>query len=103
MEIKKSEVEVLLGFEVTEKQYIEALELAKIKQQYIYKNSKRKVVLQSWYLAKLTEEYVRTLSLSKSTMDLCELINYDIEKEHPANTEYSTNKPYCNTICLLNQ
>lgn len=87
MEISKSDVETLLGFVITEMQYKEALELAKKKQQYIYKNTNRKVVLQSWYLAKLTEEYVRTLSLSKLTTDLCELINYDMKKEHPVKTE----------------
>ncbi len=37
------------------------------------------MVLQHWYLVKLTEEYVRSLALSKFTMDLCSTL-HDMEK-----------------------
>lgn len=40
------------------------------------------IVLQHWYLVKLTEEYVRSLAFSKFTMDLCRTLQ-DMEKEHP--------------------
>lgn len=79
--VKKEEVEELLGSEITEKQFDKALEYAKRKQDYIYRQGHRAVVLQHWYLVKLTEEYVRSLALSKFTMDLCRTLR-DMEKEH---------------------
>ena len=79
--VKKKEVEELLGYEITEKQFDKALEYAKRKQEYIYGQEHRAVVLQHWYLVKLTEEYVRSLALSKFTMDLCRTL-YDMEREH---------------------
>lgn len=84
--VKRKEVEDLLGFEITDEQFNEALEHANRKQEYIYKREHRAVVLQHWYLVKLTEEYVRSLALSKSTMDLCRTLR-DMEKEHPANCQ----------------
>ena len=80
--VNKEEVEELLGCEITEKQFDKALEYAKRKQDYIYRQEHRAVVLQHWYLVKLTEEYVRSLALSKITMDLCRTL-HDMEKEHP--------------------
>ena len=80
--VSKEEVEELLQCEITDGQFQEALKYARRKQEYIYQQEKRKVVLQHWYLAKLTEEYVRSLALSKLTMDLCRTM-YDMEKEHP--------------------
>ena len=47
-----------------------------------YQREPRKVVMQHWYLVKLTEEYVRSLAFSKFTMDLCRTLR-DMEKEHP--------------------
>lgn len=79
--VKKGEVEELLGCVITDKQFNEALEYARRKQEYIYKREHRAVVLQHWYLAKLTEEYVRSLAFSKFTMDLCSTL-HDMEKEH---------------------
>lgn len=79
--VKKEEVEQLLGSEITDEQFEEALKYAKHKQEYIYQREKRPVVLQHWYLVKLTEEYVRSLALSKFTMDLCRTLR-DMEKEH---------------------
>lgn len=84
--IKRKEVEELLGFEITEEQFIEALEYANKKQKYIYEQGKRAVILQHWYLVKLTEEYVRSLAFSKFTIDLCKILN-DMEKEHSVNEQ----------------
>lgn len=42
---------------------------------------KNSIVLLHWYLAKLTEEYVRSNVFSKFTMDLCRIFR-DMEKEH---------------------
>lgn len=78
--VKREEVEELLGCRITEEQFNEALEHAKRKQEYIYKREHRSVVLQHWYLVKLTEEYVRNLAFTKLTMDLCRM--RDMEKEH---------------------
>lgn len=79
--VEREEVENLLQCQITNKQFEEALQYAKRKQKYIYKQEHRAVVLQHWYLVKLTEEYVRSLAFSKFTMDLCGIM-HDMEKEH---------------------
>lgn len=71
MEICKREIEELLGTMVTEEQYQEALECAKNKQAYIFAATGRTVVLQSWYLLRLTEEYIRNLAFSQYTEKVC--------------------------------
>ena len=81
--VSKKEVEELLKCKITDKQFHEALEYAKKKQAYIYEQEPREVVMQHWYLVKLTEEYVRSLCLSKFTMDLCRKLS-NMEKEHLA-------------------
>lgn len=81
--VKKEEVEELLGCRITDGQFEKALGYARDKQVYIYQRDKRPVVLQRWYLVKLTEEYVRNLAFSKFTMDLCSTLR-DMEKEHSA-------------------
>ena len=78
--VEKREVEELLGCEITDEQFEQALKYARHKQKYIYQREQRKVVLQHWYLVKLTEEYVRNLAFSKFTMDLCSALR-DMEKE----------------------
>lgn len=78
---RKREVEELLGCEITDEQFEQALKYARHKQEYIYQREQREVVLQHWYLVKLTEEYVRSLAFSKFTMDLCRTLR-DMEKEH---------------------
>ena len=91
--VEKKEVEELLYHnplfiktfylcEITDEQFEEALKYARHKQEYIYQRERRQVVLQHWYLVKLTEEYVRGLAFSKFTMDLCRTLQ-DMEKEHP--------------------
>lgn len=79
--VEKKEVEELLGCEITDEQFEEALKYARHKQEYIYQRERRQVVLQHWYLVKLTEEYARSLAFSKFTMDLCRTLR-DMEKEH---------------------
>lgn len=79
--VTKQEVEELLGCEITEEQFGEALGYAKRKQEYIYNLEKRPATLQHWYLVNLTEEYVRSLAFSKFSMDLCRAL-HDMEKEH---------------------
>ena len=80
--VKKEEIEQLIGCGITDEQFNEAFEYAKRKQDYIYKQECRPVVLTHWYLVKLTEEYVRSLAFSKFTMDLCRNLR-DMEKERP--------------------
>lgn len=79
--VEKREVEELLKYKITDKQFETALQYAKRKQAYIYRQEKRQVVLQHWYLVKLTEEYVRNLAFSQFTMALCRVL-CDMEKEH---------------------
>ena len=88
-DVRKAEVEELLEFSITNEQFLEALEHAKRKQTYIFERDERTVVLQHWYLVKLTEEYVRSLVLSKFTLDLCRSLT-DMEKEHQVNKNLGT-------------
>lgn len=81
--VKREEVEEFLGCEITDEQFNQALEYAIRKQKYIYEREHRAVILQHWYLVKLTEEYVRSLAFSKFTMDLYRTLR-DMEKEHSA-------------------
>lgn len=79
--MEKKEVEELLGYSISDRQFEEALRCAERKQKYIYEREKRSVVLQHWYLVKLTEECVRSLAFSKFTVDLCRELR-NMEKEH---------------------
>lgn len=79
--MEKKEVEELLGYNISDSQFEEALGCAERKQKHIYEREKRSVVLQHWYLVKLTEECVRSLAFSKFTVDLCRELR-NMEKEH---------------------
>lgn len=81
--VSKRAVMELLKCEITDEQFEEALEYAKKKQNYIFLKEARAVILEEWYLTKLTEEYVRSLAFSRYTMELCRTLN-DMEKEHQA-------------------
>lgn len=48
--VEKREVEELLGCEITDEQFEQALKYARHKQEYIYQREQREVVLQHWYL-----------------------------------------------------
>lgn len=80
MDITKNEVEELLGHQITDEQFREALVYAKRKQAYIYEQEQREVVLQRWYLVQLTKEYVINLAFSRLTTGLCRTLR-DMEKE----------------------
>lgn len=67
----KQEMEQQIGCEIPEELYQQAITYAKDKQAYIYARENRAVVLEEWYLTKLTEEYVRSLALVKLTTILC--------------------------------
>lgn len=84
--VRKEEVEELLKSEITDSQFQKALGYAERKQDYIYQQSGNPVVLQHWYLVKLTEEYVRSLAFSEFTMKWCETLR-NMEKEHSANCQ----------------
>lgn len=84
--VEKEEVQELLGFEITDEQFEEALGFAQRKQQHIYDREARPVTLQHWYLVKLTEEYVRSLAFSRYTLDLCRT-KRNMEKEHSASCQ----------------
>lgn len=84
--IRKKEVEELLGAEITEKQFNEALRYARQKQSYIFQREKRLEVMKRWYLIKLTAEYVGNLAFSRFTMDLCSTLAH-MEKEHSTKSQ----------------
>ena len=83
MAVSKRAVMELLKCEITDEQFEEALEYAKEKQNYIFLQEGRLVILEDWYLIKLTEEYVISLAFSRYTMELCRALN-NMEKEHQA-------------------
>lgn len=87
--VSKEEIEELMQCKITDGQFQEAFQYAKNKQEYIFQQENSPVVMQRWYLAKLTEEYVRNLAFSRFTMDLCGNI-CNMEKEHPFNKEQGT-------------
>ncbi len=89
-EIRKEEVEGLLGYGITDGQFEEALECARRKRDYIYGQEGRPAVLQGWYLAMLTEEYARSLAFSRLTMELCGMV-CSMEKERPEKQDAPTN------------
>lgn len=82
-QIKKEDVENLLGCCITDSQFAEALGYAAKKQEILYKRRENPEILQREYLIKLTEESVRSLALSRFTMDLYRNL-CNMEKEHPA-------------------
>lgn len=98
--VKKGEVEKLLGCMITDEQFNKALGYARKKQEYIYNRDHRAVVLQRWYLVKLTEEYVRSLALSKFTMDLCSTLR-DMEKEHSVKNQSAPTDNHIVTVPAL--
>lgn len=80
--VQKEEVEEYLGVNITDKQFEEAMESARIKQNYLYERYANPVMLQHWYLVKLVEEHVISHALTKLTMDLCDM-HYNMKKEYP--------------------
>lgn len=98
--VRKEEVEKLLGYTITDGLFQEALRLASGKQAYIFEQYGSPVALQHWYLVKLTEEYVRSLALSKYTMDLCSELS-DMEKEHPTKSQGAPTSNHIITVSAL--
>lgn len=84
--MEKREVEELMKMSISDDLFQEALGYAERKQRYIYNQNHDQVVMQHWYLVKLTEEYVRSLAFSKLTMDLCRTLR-DMEKEHSTKSQ----------------
>lgn len=70
-EISKTELEAVIGNSITDSTFEEALNCARQKQAYIYQREKREEILQGWYLLELTKEYIKSITLSKFTLDLC--------------------------------
>lgn len=85
MRVTRSEVEESLCCKISDQLFEYALKAAKQKQRYIYSQERRSVILQHWYLAKLTEEYVRILAFSDLTERLCRM--RDMEKEHSTKSQ----------------
>ena len=100
IDVRKPVVEELLECEITDWQFREALEYARRKQKYIYKRERQAVVLQHWYLVKLTEEYVKSLAFSKVTMDLCNAL-CDMEKEHSVKNQSAPTDNHIVTVPAL--
>lgn len=77
----KADVEEMLGYDITEEQFEQALECALRKQARIRERTGRPVVLLRWYLVKLTAEYITAFALSKITVELYRNVD-NMEKEH---------------------
>lgn len=98
--VQKEDVERLLGCTITDGLFQEALKFASRKQAYIFERDGSPVALQDWYLVKLTEEYARSLALSKYTMDLCSELA-DMEKEHQAKGTGAPTSTHIITVSAL--
>jgi hypothetical protein len=90
--LNKVDVEELLGFEIEDDVYEIALSYAKRKQRRLLENHESKAPAETWYLCKLTEEYVHSILLSEATLDLCKLM-HNIEKEHLAKSRSTPTAP----------
>lgn len=89
--ISKTVLETVLGSSITDSMFKEALSCARQKQAYIYQHEKRQEVLQDWYLLELAKEYIRSIALSRFTMDLCiEVCKTKEECLHGADTQQTT-------------
>lgn len=84
--MNKADVEELLGFEINDEVFEIALGYAKRKQKYLLEHYESKAPAESWYLCKLTEEFVHSILLSEETLDLCRFM-HNIEKEHLAKSQ----------------
>ena len=87
--VVREDVEELLGCEITDEQFEQALEYAIKKQVSIVKIEARPETLQNWYLIKLTEECVRNLAFSMYTMELCRK-GANMEKERQVQKNLGT-------------
>lgn len=85
MRVTRSEVEEILCCKISNELFEKALKVAKQKQRYIYSQERRSVILQHWYLVKLTEEYVRIIFFAEQTKHLCRMRN--MEKEHSTKSQ----------------
>ena len=99
--VEKREVEELLGCEITDEQFEQALKYARHKQEYIYQREQREVVLQHWYLVKLTEVYVRSLAFSKFTMGFMQCTERYGKRVLGQSPEHPHKQPYCTTANCL--
>ena len=84
MEVRKEEVEKLLGYEISEENFDEALGHAKRKQELLSKIDKRPVIMDHWYLVILIKEYVEICAFSRFTLERCKMLQ-DMEKERRTN------------------
>ena len=100
MDVSKKEIEDIIGCEIGEAEFTEALQFAKRKQEYIFQQEQRPVIKEHWYLVMLTEEYVRNLAFSRFTMDLCRFA-HDMEKEHLFNEQGTPKDNHIITLSAL--
>ena len=63
--VEKKEVEELLGCEITDEQFEEALKYARHKQEYIYQRERRQVVLQHSHASLLISQGVNVAVISR--------------------------------------
>ena len=65
--VTREEVESWCGCAVDECLFESALEHARHKQRYLFKQTGRSVIMQHWYLVQLTAEYAGSLALMEYT------------------------------------
>ena len=93
--IRKEEVESVLGFEIPNCLFNMAYQDALRKQMHIfYRVDRREVVLQDWYLIKLTVEYVRII-LFQIELEERNLAINEKKRTHQG----SPAQPHCSKSC----
>lgn len=71
-EERKAEVEKMLGFTISNKQFRQAYKRARDKLNYIeQREGLHFPEMKNWYLTKLTEECMRSIVVENFTKDLC--------------------------------
>ena len=89
-DVKKEEVEEILGCKISTDHFCEALSYAKRKQQRLYGKEKRNVILQHWYLVQLTKEAAINIAFAEFTANLCGVMK-NMEKEHSVRNQSALN------------
>ncbi len=79
--MQKSEIEKIVGCEISDEAFSLALQYAERKQARAYQLEGRKEILEPWYLTQLVAEQVKSNALTDFTLDLCRTFAY-MEKEH---------------------
>lgn len=79
MEVRKEDVERVMNCQISDEEFLLAVEQAKHKQKYLFDKEKRANIMEYHYLVMLAAEQVKSNALSRFTLARA---YRDMEKEH---------------------